>query len=382
MIVGLIWVLIVGALVFLTPIEDGGNKITGYVTGQEVMSSFPELFRYEEWKNQNLLDALQIISYEFNEREVEVTPELLAAIVATLRMEVGGSFLPVSEYSFDYCPSYTGGCDYRGRGWIQITHKYNYAKHCGDECLLESGKTCKCAHKYGGCDENDVVEKGQLDVYIKECAPARALLPEYAGKTFASFYTSNGLVTLSNKGNYLKVGKLINGGDIYAKNFDEIANYELNKFNANPEETAALLDYLNDYKPKAKTENGGGDTGSDSGTGGLSPTVMPVQIPDNTLGVYSIKPVFETEIGYDINYYQELVQDAQRLLQDVKGCDPEDLYDCVSSKLPRDWQIVSNDENLFAFEVPSGEYMLGYDAEDGSTQKRELVYKFALYIKE
>ena len=202
-------------------------------------------------KNNNLLTALELVSCEFNTNGVEVTPELLAAIIATLRKEVGATFLPVSEYSFTHCRNYNGGCDYRGRGWIQLTHVYNYETFCGEECLLQSGQTCRCAHSSGGCSENDLVEDGMLEEYIEGCPPARALLPEYAAKSFASFYISNDLVDRSNKRYYWIVGKRINGGDTYGNEFKQIALVELKKFTDNPDKTSKLLDYLNSYTPEA-----------------------------------------------------------------------------------------------------------------------------------
>lgn len=58
---------------------------------------FPELFKYSDQKNGNLETALLSISQSFKDNSVSVTQELLAAVMATLDKEVGGSYLPVEE---------------------------------------------------------------------------------------------------------------------------------------------------------------------------------------------------------------------------------------------------------------------------------------------
>ena len=114
------------------------NGVTGAaVTGEEegapttpeqAIAAYPELFSYGNEKNRNLISAVSSISSEFKAKGVDMTPELLAAVMATLTKEVGGTFLPVEE-RWDYCAGpastatiggerrseeYNGGCDYKG----------------------------------------------------------------------------------------------------------------------------------------------------------------------------------------------------------------------------------------------------------------------------
>jgi hypothetical protein len=110
---------------------------------------FPELFTYNDEMNANLEAALQLISSSFNEKNVTITQDLLAAMMTTLVKAVGSErykFLPREE-DWDYgmgtgCSSpsgcmrdrfgyYQGGVDYMGRGYIQLTLKDNYQRYCG-----------------------------------------------------------------------------------------------------------------------------------------------------------------------------------------------------------------------------------------------------------
>lgn len=375
---GLIWILIVGVLVFLIPTQNSGNKITGFVISQEMISSYPELFSYDEEKNRNLLNALEMISYEFNQKDITVTQELLAAIIATLRMEVGAKFLPVSEYSYASCPKYTGGCDYKGRGWIQITHSYNYENHCGSDCLLGPGQTCVYAHESGGRHENDIVASGELEEYILTCPPAKALLPEYAAKIFVSFYVTNDLDSKAKQKDFYNVGLIINAGTDYATNFESIAWNELNNLRANQDKTTSLLNYLNTYQPEEEPE--------EEPTTGIQTT--PLELLEGAQAVYSIIPSFEIKVDNNLSFYQKMVQDAKKLLDDVEVCkkligypgEPVNLYQCVWTNLPSGWLINSNVDDFFAFNVSIGKYLPFYDEENSETQIKEVVYKFALYI--
>lgn len=223
-------------------------------------NDFPELFKYDTSKNRNLDTALRLISGEFNNVSVEVTPELLAAIMATLSKEVPGSFLPVEEggdfgmgegcsYKVQKkCRGspYDGGVDYKGRGYIQITHKSNYLRDCGSECVGNSSHQqdlCGCKNQWS-CTVDD----------IEICPQRRALFPEYASRTFASFYdhvtddgTSDGndLINLSHGKEYWMVGKRIQGSNDYAKAFNVTASNFVTLFNTYPNKTTQLLNYLN-----------------------------------------------------------------------------------------------------------------------------------------
>ncbi|MBI5227600.1 N-acetylmuramoyl-L-alanine amidase [Candidatus Micrarchaeota archaeon] len=220
-------------------------------------SKFPELFKYGKDKNQNLMTALKSISGSFKAQGTTMTPELLAAVMATLEKEVGGSFLPVEEIG-DYgmgpkcsykisgkCRStpYDGGVDYKGRGYIQITHKYNYEKYCGADCVTASSNVttsvCGCKNKKY-CTVTDLVA----------CPQAKALNPTTAAKIFASFYgsvTSDGknLIALSNAKNYYAVGKKINGGTSYGNDFGVKGKKYMAIFSKSQNKTTALIEYLN-----------------------------------------------------------------------------------------------------------------------------------------
>lgn len=70
--------------------EDGLSK-------RDSFNTFPELFIYGTQKNDNLYGALFSISQEFKINSVDMTPNLLAAVMATLEKEVGNDFLPIEE---------------------------------------------------------------------------------------------------------------------------------------------------------------------------------------------------------------------------------------------------------------------------------------------
>ncbi|MBU0536061.1 MAG: peptidoglycan DD-metalloendopeptidase family protein, partial [Nanoarchaeota archaeon] len=222
---------------------------------QEMIDTFPELFQYTSDKNANLAIALLSVSGAFNDRSIVMDKELLAAVMATLLKEVPGSFSPVEEYgdygmgpgctykiNFDgvyLCRStpYDGGIDYKGRGYIQITHKYNYQKYCGADCIGTSDPSldvCQCKNrKYCNVQDDSV------------CPQVKALNPAKAGDIFAYFYTDHNLVQESQNTNYWNVGKTINGGDAYATSFQTIANSQLAFLQSNILKTNALIALLN-----------------------------------------------------------------------------------------------------------------------------------------
>ncbi len=210
---------------------------------------FPELFKYDDQKNANLETALLSILTSFKNNSVSITQELLAAIMATLDKEVGVEYLPVEEGG-DYgmgpgcsykikgsCRStpYDGGVDYKGRGYIQITHKRNYQKYCPD-CVGTSTpelNICGCKNQWECTVTNASI-----------CPQVKALQPNYAAEIFASYYINNGLVSLSNSMSYNAVGKAINGGEAYASDFNTKANAYLMLFHNNPDKTEKLLTWL------------------------------------------------------------------------------------------------------------------------------------------
>jgi hypothetical protein len=221
------------------------------ITAYSGKVEFPELFKYSEQKNANLETALLSISHSFKDNSVPVTQELLAAVMATLDKEVGGSYLPVEEqgdYGMGPSSTYTvggsrrstpydGGIDYKGRGYIQITGKGNYQTYCGSDCIGTSSPeldVCGCKNQWQ-CTATDA----------STCPQVKALQTDYAARIFASYYVKNGLVSLANAENYNAVGKVINGGAVYASDFNAIANAYLMLFSNNPDKTNRLLTWLN-----------------------------------------------------------------------------------------------------------------------------------------
>ena len=218
-------------------------------------ADFPELFKYSAQKNANLETALQSISYSFNEKDVSITQELLAAIMATLVEEVEvHNFLPreeIGDYGMGSGSTYTvkgsrrstpyeGGVDYKGRGYIQLTLKSNYEKYCPD-CVGESDENSDIC----GCKNQEYCTVTDASI----CPQVKALQPDYAAKIFALYYATNKLVSLSNSKNYWDVGKIINGGNAYASDFGIKANEYLTMFSDNPDKTQKLLTWLDSGTP-------------------------------------------------------------------------------------------------------------------------------------
>jgi len=57
---------------------------------------------------------------------VTVFERQMAYLWATMKLEVANTYKPITEYGTQYCANYDGGCTYKGRGYVQLTHKYNY----------------------------------------------------------------------------------------------------------------------------------------------------------------------------------------------------------------------------------------------------------------
>lgn len=52
----------------------------------------------------------------------------IAYMFATIQHEVASTYQPITEFSDTHCVNYDGGCRYKGRGYVQLTHRYNYEK--------------------------------------------------------------------------------------------------------------------------------------------------------------------------------------------------------------------------------------------------------------
>jgi len=55
----------------------------------------------------------------------------IAYVFATTKHEVADTYLPITEFSNTHCVNYDGGCRYKGRGYVQLTHRYNYQTMSG-----------------------------------------------------------------------------------------------------------------------------------------------------------------------------------------------------------------------------------------------------------
>lgn len=122
------------------------------------------------------------------------TPARVAAFLAQLAHESGG-FRYIEEL-WGPTPAqrrYEGrrdlgnvhagdGYRYRGRGWIQLTGRYNYRKY------------------------------GQLLGVDLESQPDLAATPEYAARLAAAYWQQRGLSGLADAGNFREITRRINGG--------------------------------------------------------------------------------------------------------------------------------------------------------------------------
>lgn len=121
-----------------------------------------------------------------------LTDLTLVGALATVRIEVGRTFLPISENTNgvylenrpdlgNYIPG--DGYTYRGRGFIQITGRTNYTN-------------------YGKVLGIDLV-----------CHPELALNTVVSSKILALYFRDRGCDIACNSRNWVKVRELVNGGD-------------------------------------------------------------------------------------------------------------------------------------------------------------------------
>jgi len=59
-------------------------------------------------------------------KNLSVWNNQISYLLATTKHEVANTYTPITEYSDTHCVNYDGGCTYKGRGYVQLTHKYNY----------------------------------------------------------------------------------------------------------------------------------------------------------------------------------------------------------------------------------------------------------------
>jgi predicted chitinase len=84
--------------------------------------------------NQGQVDGLnQLLARMKTDREPAINSRStwqrqIAYTFATVKHEVADTYKPITEYGNANCPRYDGGCTYKGRGYVQLTHRYNYRK--------------------------------------------------------------------------------------------------------------------------------------------------------------------------------------------------------------------------------------------------------------
>lgn len=109
------------------PAPSAGFRIDRTPFFSAVRSSFGSL-------NQSQVDG---INYLLTNIEKDTRPALtnktvwmrqIAYIFSTTKHEVANTYQPITEYSNTTCVRYEGGCTYKGRGYVQLTHRSNYAK--------------------------------------------------------------------------------------------------------------------------------------------------------------------------------------------------------------------------------------------------------------
>lgn len=115
------------------------------------------------------------------------TPRVIAYAVATAERETGNTFKPIEEYDGPQQAitlGYSGGERFYGRGYIQITHDYNY-------------------EKYGQ-------EIGMGEQLIQN--PDLALQPKIASDILAEFFKDNGVAEKAEQ-DFVAAREPINGTD-------------------------------------------------------------------------------------------------------------------------------------------------------------------------
>lgn len=120
----------------------------------------------------------------------------MAYLWATVKHEVANTYMPITEYGNTYCHNYSGGCTYKGRGYVQLTHDWNYRNMTPHVNRI-------------------------LGINVDlEANPLLALDPDIA-YTVMSYGSFNGVFTGKTIGQYIKVGttdywnarRVINGTD-------------------------------------------------------------------------------------------------------------------------------------------------------------------------
>ena len=122
------------------------------------------------------------IQYALDELGASDRPTLAAAI-GTVAVETASTFRPIHEYGTpaDWA-GYDGGPAYAGRGYIQLTHRYNY-------------------QSYGDRIGVDLVDNPDL-----------ALDPSVAAWVLAYYFVDHGIPDQARAGNWPEVRRRVQGG--------------------------------------------------------------------------------------------------------------------------------------------------------------------------
>jgi len=117
-----------------------------------------------------------------------LTPNVLSYALATTQWETDHTFQPIEEYGGAQQAvklGYSGGENFYGRGFIQLTHDYNYQK-MGERI-------------------------GLGDALVK--TPAKALEPQTSAKILAAYFKDNGVAQLAEQGDFYGARSPVNGTD-------------------------------------------------------------------------------------------------------------------------------------------------------------------------
>jgi len=166
-----------------------------YQTAAEIKRTPPE----------NIDEAYQTIKKTFDEWGIG-DPETVAAAMATMLVETGTgdkSFKPIKELqnlNGTYVTKPSGGTNYVGRGYVQLTHDYNY-RDTGKAITAQTGK------------ETDL-----------EGNPDLALEPEVAANAMAHFFKSRGIDKMAKEQRWDDIRRAVNGGTTHIAEYRRLLN--------------------------------------------------------------------------------------------------------------------------------------------------------------
>jgi hypothetical protein len=166
-----------------------------YQTAAEIKRTPPE----------NIDEAYQIVKRTFDEWGIG-DPETVAAAMATMLVETGTgdkSFKPIKELqnlNGTYVTKPSGGTKYVGRGYVQLTHDYNY-RDTGKAITAQTGR--------------DVDLEGD---------PDQALDPEVAAHAMAQFFKSRGIDKMAKEQRWDDIRRAVNGGTTHIAEYRKLLN--------------------------------------------------------------------------------------------------------------------------------------------------------------